>query len=226
MRKLTLLIPALNEEASVAETVNSLYEVARQVLEDVEVIVVNDGSSDNTGPIVDSLAKKNPAIVAVHHDQPKGLGFIFREGIEKAKFDYLTFIPGDNAYNAESLKTFFAVVGSADMILGYRTNQIQARLFHRALISRIYTFVMKLLFRTSVLDFHGPVVYPVQNVRLLNLTSAVSQVEFIVKLMRQDLTYVQVPVRLNLDKGGRSHALRWKTFVSVANMVRHLIFDG
>ncbi len=225
MRKLTILIPALNEEENIEYTVNSLFEVAGEVLEEAEVIVVDDGSTDKTGAIIDGISAKNPAVVSIHHSQPKGLGYIFQEGISKAKFDYLTFIPGDNAYNAESLRPFFSAVADADMVLGYRTNQFEARQVHRAAISMLYTWIMKVLFLSPVKDFHGPVIYPVQIVRNIHLTSTISQVEFIIKLLRKKVSYVQVPVQLNLDKEGRSRALRWRTFVSVLQMVTHLVVD-
>lgn len=222
-RKLTILIPALNEEKVIELTASSLFTVAQSVLDEVQVIVVNDGSTDSTGAIIDQLALKNPAFVAIHHPQPKGLAYIFQEGVANAKFDYLTSIPGDNAYNAESLKPFFAAVGSADMILGYRTNQWQARKLHRVIISVLYNWLMKLLFLSPVRDFHGPVVSPVTILRTLPPSNAISQVDFIIKLQRKRLTYRQVPVRLNSDKEGRSRALRWSTFVSVREMLMQLL---
>jgi dolichol-phosphate mannosyltransferase len=223
LRRLTLLIPALNEENAISETVNSLYSVAKEVLDDVEIIIVNDGSTDNTGEIINQLAAENSAILTIHHNQPQGLGYIFREGIAKAKFEFLSFIPGDNAYNASSLKPFFEAVSSTDMVLGYRINQSQTRQLYRVFISLAYSFVMRLLFAPAVRDFHAIQVFPVQRVRALRLTSTVSQVEFIVKLLRSGVTYTQIPVELNSDKSGKSRSLRWKTFVSVFKMVIHLL---
>jgi glycosyltransferase involved in cell wall biosynthesis len=225
MSNLTILIPALNEEDSIEITVRSLYITAKQYLDAVEIIVVDDGSTDRTGQIVDALASAVPMVTAIHHTHSMGLGYIFREGIARAQYENITFIPGDNAYNASSMHDFLSSAGHADMILGYRTNQFQARRLHRAIISILYTWVMKILFLAPIRDFHGPVIYPVQKMRALRLTSTVSQVEWIIKLLRMHCIYVQKPVQLNDDKSRKSRALRWKTFVSIAAMVQSLWFS-
>ncbi len=83
MRCLTILVPALNEEAKLETMVNSLLPVARSSLNQFEIILFDDGSTDKTGAIADHLATTNPEIRVIHHNPRQGLGAIFYEGLNR-----------------------------------------------------------------------------------------------------------------------------------------------
>lgn len=225
MRCLTIVIPALDEEKVIALTVNEILPVARRMIDRFQIILVNDGSSDKTGQIMNHIAQDELEVQVIHNPEPRGLGWVFREGIAKAHFDSLTLIPGDHAYNIEGLKRLFEAVGSADLVISYRTNQIQTRARSRALISRCFGLLMSLLFRYRLRDFHSAVVYPVRAVRELKLRSGgyTYQLETLVKLLRCNMSFVSVPVSLNPSQNGNSQALRLKTLLDVIRMLWHLL---
>ncbi len=162
MKNLTIVIPALNEEKDIALTVNELLTIANEVLDNYEIILVDDFSQDKTGEIMDSFANRYPEISVIHHDSNRGVGQTFREGIENGKYDYLTIIPGDHAYNIEGLKRVFMVVDSADLIVSYRTNQRKSRTLSRVVISKIVRMFMSVLFRLPYKDLSSVVIYPLQ----------------------------------------------------------------
>lgn len=217
MRCLTILIPALNEEQKVALTVREVLAAGRRLLDQFEVILVNDGSTDRTGAIADALALENPEVQVIHNEQRRGVGWAFWEGIARAKFDRLTVVPGDHAYNVDGIERLFSAVGSADLIISYRTNQAHARQRRRAILSALYQRLVGLMFGFRLRDFHSTVVYPVLELRDMGMRTAgyTYQLEVLVKLLRLGMSYVEIPVILNPSGRGTSRALRPKTFFDV-----------
>src|SRR6266516_2752091 len=94
-RSISVFIPALNEEKNLKPTVARLIEALTVTVEDYEIIIINDGSSDGTGAVADGLAAENPAIRALHNSRNMGLGYCFSEGHREAGKNFFVYIPGD-----------------------------------------------------------------------------------------------------------------------------------
>ena len=90
--KISVLVPAYNVALWLPSCLDSILA---QTYQNLEIIVVNDGSTDNTGTILDSYAKKNGRIVAIHQKNA-GLVAARETGIAHATGDYVTFVDGDD----------------------------------------------------------------------------------------------------------------------------------
>lgn len=227
MSSLSIIIPALNEERRLALTVNEMLELARSVLDRFEIIVVDDGSSDGTGEIADSLASRNPEVSVIHNAGCRGLGYVFSECLERAQCDKFMLIPGDHAYNTEGFRVLLESVGSTDLVIGYRTNQVGTRTPGRVFLSRLYGTVLTILFGYKLRDFHGPVVYPLRALREVKLwlIGYTFQIEAMIKLLRRGHSFIQVPVTLNVEHAGTSRSFRWKTFGDLVNTICRLLIS-
>ncbi len=197
-RTLTVVMPALNEEHNIGLTVNEILPIARRELAGIELILVNDGSSDKTGEAMDRLAAENPEVTVIHHPECRGVGATYKEGIARARMNYVTLVPGDHEADAATWPAFFQAVGKADLVIGYRANQRVARPLYRVFLSRLYTFIMCRLFGVRVRDFHSLVVYPTGSVRTreLGFVGYTYQLELLVNLFRNRFTYTEVAVIL------------------------------
>src|SRR3989344_5730332 len=82
---LSVVIPAYNEEGNIARVVAETIRDAKKIAVDFEIVVVNDGSSDKTGVVIDSLAEKYKEVKALHHKGNKGLALAWRTGVDAAK---------------------------------------------------------------------------------------------------------------------------------------------
>lgn len=79
-----MFFPAFNEESTIKDSVERAARVAEEspYIADYEIIVVNDGSRDRTGEIIDQLARENPRVKAVHHIKNRGAGAAVRSGFQ------------------------------------------------------------------------------------------------------------------------------------------------
>jgi cellulose synthase/poly-beta-1,6-N-acetylglucosamine synthase-like glycosyltransferase len=92
-RSISVFIPALNEEKNLEPTVARLIEALTVTVEDYEIIIVDDGSSDGTGAVADRLAAENSAIRALHNARNMGLGHCFTQGYREASKNFFVYIP-------------------------------------------------------------------------------------------------------------------------------------
>jgi glycosyltransferase involved in cell wall biosynthesis len=220
---LTIVVPALNEEGKIAQTVEELLSVLTTVPYPYEIILVNDGSRDQTGRLMDDLARDTPRMRVVHHTEPRGLGWMFQEFVRLARYDHLTLVAGDRSNTAEGLRRLFASVGSADLIVGYRTGQKRTR--SRSAISYCFQTTMCLLFGFGyVRDWTGMFVWPVKLVRELERVPSDNTygVQVIVALTQRSISIRHVPVSQNPDKDNNSKVVSFKTAGHVADMIWRL----
>ena len=109
--QVTVIIPALNEAAAIESVVRSVLER----VPGVELIVLDDGSSDNTG----SLAAAAGARV-IAHDHPRGYGAALRTGTQTSERDYVLFCDADGQHSAEDVARLISAVDGYDMVVGQR----------------------------------------------------------------------------------------------------------
>src|SRR6266851_5669786 len=117
MRKLTVVIPAYNEERTIAEVLRRVKEVEIGGLER-EIIVVDDGSRDRTR----DLLRGTPGIRAIFHERNRGKGGALQTGIEAATGDVVIFQDADLEYDPRDYKTLLdpIVAGRCEFVMGSR----------------------------------------------------------------------------------------------------------
>ena len=111
---LTVLITALNEERTISSAIYETETALKKYSKDYEMIAINDGSTDNTGKILNALSKKNSKLKVVHNKQNKNLGFNMRLGVRVAKKEYcMAFVNADGPPTPMSFKKFMKLFHSA-----------------------------------------------------------------------------------------------------------------
>jgi glycosyltransferase involved in cell wall biosynthesis len=116
--RVSVLIAAYNEERTIATVV----ERVRSVPLDIEVVAVNDGSSDSTGAVIDRLQREGMVDVAIHHPRNRGKGAAIRTGIEAASGDVIVVQDADLEYNPQEFVRLLQPIarGEADAVFGSR----------------------------------------------------------------------------------------------------------
>jgi NAD(P)-dependent dehydrogenase (short-subunit alcohol dehydrogenase family) len=225
-RELTVLVPALNEEDNLRPTVERLMRALNVTIEEYEIIIVNDGSSDRTGAIADELAALNLGIRVVHNQRPSGLGHAYVQGIELASKAFFVYIPGDNTWPYRSFVELFGNLGKADVVTSYSTNP-GVRPAGRRIVSRAYTVTLNALFGHRLHYFNGLTIYPTDFLR----TRPVStygfgfQAEVLLKALDRGLSHIEVALPIDERTAGRSKAVNLRNIVSVAATIMRLLWD-
>lgn len=120
--KLSVVIPAHNEEGSVEQTVQSLYDELNQEKIDHEIVVINDNSRDQTEEILKSLKNSVSTLVYYNNDGPNGFGFAVRNGLERFKGDCVAIMMADLSDDPKDLVKFYREMkrGNYDCVFGSR----------------------------------------------------------------------------------------------------------
>lgn len=115
-RSLSIVMAAYNEEDALPACAARTLEFLRKHVPDGELIIVDDGSRDGTGPLIDALAAVHPEVTALHLDHNRGMGAALQRGFAEARKTWVTIMPADGQIDAFELLDFFAVAEGADLV--------------------------------------------------------------------------------------------------------------
>lgn len=221
---LSVLVPAFNERDNLAATVERLLRALNVSVEDFEIIIVDDGSSDGTGVVADRLAEQYPLVRVLHNPRNMGLGYCYLRGVETARGNSFVYIPGDNTWPQRSFLELFGNLGKADLVTSYSTNP-EVRPLGRRIISALYTRILNLLFGFRLRYYNGLTIYPLAFLRSNPITTYGFgfQAEALLKGIYQGLSFVEVAIPIDERTAGQSKAVTPKNILSVlATMARVL----
>lgn len=120
---LTIFYPCYNEEANVEGVTRAAVEVGRQVADDLEVLIVNDGSRDRTGEIADALAAEIPEVRAVHNRPNQGYGGALTRGFREATKNWIFYTDGDGQFDLNELPRLLPLLETHDVVSCYRLDR-------------------------------------------------------------------------------------------------------
>ena len=141
---LSFFFPALNEEDHVAAIVEEALTVLPRFTDDLEVTVVDDGSTDRTGGIADDLSRKDPRVRVIHHGARRGYGGAVRSGLLAATKPWVFYTDGDRQFALEDLARLVAASDGADAVVGYREKRADPP--RRLFVAWVYNHLIGLLF--------------------------------------------------------------------------------
>jgi dolichyl-phosphate beta-glucosyltransferase len=214
----SVILPAYNESARIAATLDKILVHAAQSGWKVEVIVVNDGSSDDTAEIVGEYARKYAVLRLLENPGNRGKGFSVRNGILHATGDILLFSDADLSSPIEEAdKLFAAIAKGADIAIGSRWMdrrlQIRTQPLHRRLFGRIFNLALRVIldlqFKDTQCGFKAftrrsaQAIFPLQKIERWGFDP-----ELLYLAERFGFTIAEVPVAWAHREGTRIHPLR------------------
>jgi len=223
---LFVVIPALNEEHNVGPTVETVRAAVQNYFAEVTIAVFNDGSSDRTGEMAEELARKFDNVRAIHHDKPKGLGYVYKAGIKLSDCEYVILVPGDNEGLQESLATIFGYAGKTDIVIPHTSNP-EVRPLSRQIISKLFVMVLNALFGLRLKYYNGCVLHKTEIINSIDIRtdSFAYQAEALIKLIKQGYRYVEVGAPIQERPSGGSKAFRWRNIVTVSTTILDLVWE-
>ena len=125
---LSVIVPAYNEEKGIEETLSELKTVLSDTNQVYEIIVVDDGSTDNTA----NIAREKDFVKLIQHPQNKGYGAAIKTGIKNATNDLILIIDDDGSYPAKDTPRLLEYAEQYDMVVGARTGkEVKIQLYRR-----------------------------------------------------------------------------------------------
>ncbi|PZM81017.1 MAG: glycosyltransferase family 2 protein [Candidatus Melainabacteria bacterium] len=148
MPHLSVIIPAYNEEKRLPTTLESVHAFLSETGQDFEIIVVDDGSSDNTKAVVNDFAGTHCSVRLIAHTPNMGKGYSVREGMLKAQGEYLLLDDADGASPiAEVVRLLSAIEAGADVAIGSRAKPgdetVVKALSHRKHIGNTFNLIVQ-----------------------------------------------------------------------------------
>src|SRR3989442_8970218 len=202
---LSVILPAHNEEAVIAQTVQTVVDTLAAWVEDFEVIVVNDGSKDATRALVEAIAANDPRVQLVNHAINQGYGAALVSGFESVTRDLAFFMDSDGQFDIRDLERFFPFIGEYDAVLGYRINRQDT--WMRKLNALGWKMLVSAVFGLHVRDVDCAFkLYRADFFRehRLETRGAMINAEILYKFTHAGYTYTQLGVRHLPRHGGRA----------------------
>jgi glycosyltransferase involved in cell wall biosynthesis len=165
-RSVSIFVPAYNEVDGLESALRGIMKAAIAELEDWEIFVVDDGSTDGTAELADRLQELNERIHVIHHPRNLGLGAAYESALKRATLDYFVFLPGDNEVDPVTFVNIFQKVGTADVLVPYHHNT-WVRPWYRRVMTFACTTMLNVLLGNRLKYYQGPNVYPTELARVL-----------------------------------------------------------
>src|SRR5512145_3181607 len=193
---LSIFFPAYNDAGTIASLAVIAHMTARELTDDYEVIVIDDGSPDHTGELLDELARTFPWLRVVHHENNRGYGGALRSGFEAASKELVFYTDGDAQYDPRELAELVAAFGpNVDFVNGYKISRNDP--LHRIVIGRVYHWFVRMVFGLNLRDFDCDFRLMRRSVFekvVLTRSSGVICVELMKKVQDHGFRIAQVPV--------------------------------
>ncbi|MBI5682761.1 MAG: glycosyltransferase family 2 protein [Deltaproteobacteria bacterium] len=219
-RGVSLLCWAYNEEESILEYLEKAAQLMDSTVEDYEIILIDDGSTDRTYEIANAFQEKNPRLKVFKNEKNLNVGISSQRAIQKASKEYLFWQTIDWSYDIANLRLFLEYLKTYDIVQGVRRKPVNVRLkflkpfalvlklfgikhltkrsdtVTKAIISVINYMLIRLLFRVPLSDFQNITFYPTKWIQTIKFEakSSFANPEGLIKSYWAGMSIKEVPI--------------------------------
>lgn len=215
---ISAVFPAFNDGGTIPSMVLTAILALRQVTDDYEIIVTNDGSSDYTRQVLDEMCLRYPELRVIHHDRNLGYGAALRSGFSAATKEWIFYTDGDAQYNPlELINLVAAVRDDVDVVNGYKISRSDP--LDRKIIGRVYHYLVKWAFGFHLRDvdcdfrlIRRKIFTEIQ----LESTTGTLPLEMVKKFQDAGYHFAEVPVHHYFRQYGKSQFFNWRRLLATA----------
>lgn len=225
MNLLSIIVPVYNEKKTIREILRRLEKVRM----DKEVIVVDDGSTDNTTKILKGLEKK---FKIIYHSQNQGKGAAVRTGLKQAQGDYLLIQDADLEYDPQDIPRLLKPIraGKTEVVYGSRfTGEHKNMFFWHMMANKFLTLLANLLYNTTLSDME--VCYKLFTRDSLKGVSLQENrwgfdPEITAKVLKKGIRIYEVPISYTGREFSEGKKIRWRDGFSILwTLIKYRFFD-
>ena len=193
---LSVVFPAYNEEKNIKNTVTDCRAYLAEHFDDYEIIVVNDGSTDNTAGETQNLIDTYKEIRLINHEVNMGYGTALNTGLEAASMDYIFFMDSDGQFDITELEKLMPYLKENHLVIGYRIQRADS--FIRTLNAYLYGLYIRLFFGLNVKDIDCAFkIFPksaFDKVKPIRSRGALYSAELLIKFQKYGFSFSEVGV--------------------------------
>ncbi len=224
---LTIVVPCFNEEHNIAATLATIVAAMGELPWSYEVLVIDDGSSDQTVAVAEGYLQAHPDLPIRLHKNPRnrGLTRTYVDGAFLGRGRYYRMVCGDSTEPKETLLKIFGKLGGADIILPFHETVPGKPAFRRKL-SQVYTGMVNTLSGYHLRYYNGSAIHFRYNVMRWGPYSFGFgfQAELITRLLDEGATFIEIPVvATHVEKGGPNSALNFRNYLSVGHTLLEVL---
>ncbi len=204
---LTVVMPGLNEEANVEGAVRRTLAALERTLDDFEILVIDDGSTDRTGEIAERLAAASPRVRVLRNERNRNYGVSLKRGLHAARCEWVLHDGMDLPLAPEDVEKFLPHLPGADVVVARRPDR-SAHSRWRALTSWVNHALLRLLFRPRTADLNFVQFYRKSfacSVPVRSTSPAFVTPELILRAERTGRVVREVPAEFRRRQAGRAH---------------------
>ncbi|MFL6207243.1 MAG: glycosyltransferase family 2 protein [Pyrinomonadaceae bacterium] len=203
---MSVFFPAFNDAQAIGALVGDALGLLPNLTDDYEIIVINDGSTDETATVLDQLAHTHKHVRVVQHARNLGYGAALRSGFAHARKELVFYTDGDGQYDVRELARLFPLLAAGvDVVNGFKIKRADSG--RRKVIGGLYNRLARLLFRLPIrdvdCDFRLLRRSAVASITLTSSSGAIC-VELVRKLHVAGCRFAEVPVHHYPRAHGRS----------------------
>ncbi|MFW6050839.1 MAG: glycosyltransferase family 2 protein [Myxococcota bacterium] len=222
---LSIVLPCRNEAPSVQRVARDAVRVGRTVARRLEVLVVDDGSRDDTGELVEAVARELPEVRALRNGESRGYGGALCRGFAEARMAWVFYTDGDGQFDVAQLPALVGLLGHCDLATGFRSPRCDPP--WRVLNGRAWSALTRVLLGIPVRDvncafklFPRALVQP----EAPSSRGALISAELLARAHRRGYRIGEAPVthrpRLAGRPSGNHPAVIARAFVELARLLR------
>jgi glycosyltransferase involved in cell wall biosynthesis len=150
LSSLSFVYPMFNEAENIETAVRESLRVGSRMASEIEIVIVDDASTDGCGAIADRLSREHPEVRVIHHEQNRKLGGALKTGFEAAAKDWILYVDSDLPVDLNEGLAALPLAAGADMVIGWRRTRAES--LRREVISKVYNLMIRTVFNLHVRD--------------------------------------------------------------------------
>lgn len=225
MPELSLILPVLDEESLIEQVVSNIVDLFKENKIDYEIILVENGSTDNSWQVITRLSKNNSRIIAIKTD--RGYGSAVLAGLRSAKGKWVSYMPSDGQIDAAILPVLFHDIQNSQYHL-VKIKRINRESMIRYIRSKIFNILARIFYPIDMVDINGsPRIFERKFLKILELSYIDSFIdtEFAVKSHLLGWKVKEVPMK-NLERIGGKSTVKLNTTIEFLTNLWNFRFDS
>ncbi len=222
VQSISVVIPAYNDETTIARLIQDTDCLLKEISNDYEIVVVNDGSRDNTLDVLKELARKFTNMRLINHEQNQGYGRTIKELYLTGAKELVFSLPGDYQFAPKELLTMAQGLRKHDFVIGHRVKRNDPP--RRKIQSTIYNMMLRIFYGCGLKDVNSIKLFRKEILNQITLESDTPFVdaELCIRAHRAGFKVVEIPIehlpRLSQGASGGKFSVIWDTFSDLMGM--------